>query len=204
MALATPALIVLALVTYYAGLFFFSNKAPKGLRLPPGPMGFPLIGSVFQYPRVHPWRVFAEWSKIYGKLFFLCGSQLRISSRHNTFVGPIINVTVLGRRTFILNSGKVATDLLESRSALYSDRPNLFGTVAAGQRSAIFQTRSVDPYFKPQRRLLHAGLNPRASRSYRSIQMEETMVLLNSLVEAPDDFGAHIRRLATMTPSEVR
>jgi len=79
MALPTPALIVLALVTYYAGLFFFSKKAPKGLRLPPGPTGFPLIGSVFQYPRVHPWRVFSEWSKIYGKSFLLCRSQLRIT-----------------------------------------------------------------------------------------------------------------------------
>jgi len=82
MALPTPALIVLALVTYYAGLFFFSNKAPKGLRLPPGPTGFPLIGNVFQYPRLHPWRVFAEWSKIYGMLFLLDKSQLL----HDTFV----------------------------------------------------------------------------------------------------------------------
>jgi len=34
--------------------------------------------------------------------------------------------------------------------------------------------------------------------------MEETMVLLNSLVEAPDDFGSHIRRLATMTTFRAR
>ena len=67
MALSTPALIVLALVIYYASLFLFSNNAPKGLRLPPGPRGFPLIGSLFQYPRVHPWRVFSQWSKVYGR-----------------------------------------------------------------------------------------------------------------------------------------
>lgn len=78
MAFPTPALIVLALVSYYAGLFFFSHKAPKGLRFPPGPMGFPLIGSVFQYPRVHPWRVFADWSKIYG-MFLLYKSPLHVT-----------------------------------------------------------------------------------------------------------------------------
>jgi len=71
MALSTPALIVLGLVIYYAGLFLFNN-APKGLRLPPGPKGFPLIGSLFQYPRVHPWRVFSQWSKIYGRSYLLC------------------------------------------------------------------------------------------------------------------------------------
>jgi len=65
MALPALVLIVLSLFIYYAGLFF-SIKAPKGLRLPPGPMGLPLIGSVFHFPRVHPWRVLTEWSKIYG------------------------------------------------------------------------------------------------------------------------------------------
>jgi len=71
MALPVLVLIVLALFIYYAGLVFFSNKAPKGLLLPPGPMGFPLIGSVFHFPRVHPWRVLAEWSKIYGASLLL-------------------------------------------------------------------------------------------------------------------------------------
>ena len=30
------------------------------------------------------------------------------------------------------------------------------------------------------------------------------MVLLKGLVDAPDDFGAHIRRLAIMTTSELQ
>jgi hypothetical protein len=40
---------------------------PKGLPLPPGPKGYPLIGSVFEMPIDKPWLVYDEWFKKYGK-----------------------------------------------------------------------------------------------------------------------------------------
>ena len=39
---------------------------PKGLPLPPGPKGYPLIGSLFDMPIDKPWLVYDEWRKIYG------------------------------------------------------------------------------------------------------------------------------------------
>ncbi|THU99936.1 hypothetical protein K435DRAFT_855184 [Dendrothele bispora CBS 962.96] len=35
----------------------------------------------------------------------------------------IVHIKVLGDRTIILNSAKVTNELLEKRSAIYSDRP---------------------------------------------------------------------------------
>ena len=41
---------------------------PKGLPLPPGPKGFPLIGNMFDMPVNKPWLVYEDWCKTYGKL----------------------------------------------------------------------------------------------------------------------------------------
>ena len=46
-----------------------SPRNPKGLPLPPGPKGYPLIGSLFDMPLVKPWLVYDEWRKTYGKSF---------------------------------------------------------------------------------------------------------------------------------------
>ena len=42
---------------------------PKGLPLPPGPKGFPLIGNLFDMPVEKAWVVYDEWRKTYGKTF---------------------------------------------------------------------------------------------------------------------------------------
>lgn len=44
------------------------------------------------------------------------------------FVGPIVHINVCGQHIVILNDIKTATDLLDSRAPIYSDRPrNIVG-----------------------------------------------------------------------------
>lgn len=38
----------------------------RGLPLPPGPKGYPIIGNLLDLPPDKPWVTFHEWSKIYG------------------------------------------------------------------------------------------------------------------------------------------
>ena len=94
-----------------------------------------------------------------------------------------------------MNSGKVALDILEARSGIYSDRPtNWMAGEIAGRKRAISLTPFMDPRFKISRRLLETGLSTRASKSYRPIQAQETQTLLQNLANAPEDFATHLRR----------
>jgi hypothetical protein len=72
--------------------------------LPPGPKGYPLIGNTFEVPHHHAWVTYADWAKESG---------------------DVISYRSFGHTTIILNSLKSATELLDQRSANYSDRPRM-------------------------------------------------------------------------------
>lgn len=44
------------------------QENPNNLPLPPGPKGYPIIGSLLDFPSQKPWLVYNDWFKIYGKL----------------------------------------------------------------------------------------------------------------------------------------
>ncbi|KAF8587510.1 hypothetical protein K439DRAFT_1337955 [Ramaria rubella] len=64
--------------------------------LPPGLRPLPIVGNIFQMPRSEEW---------------------------NTFKGDITYLTLLGNPMIILNSLKAVRELMDERSANYSNRP---------------------------------------------------------------------------------
>jgi hypothetical protein len=40
----------------------------KRAKLPPGPPGYPFLGSVLSFPKDQKWLTFADWAKQYGTL----------------------------------------------------------------------------------------------------------------------------------------
>ncbi|KAF8898066.1 cytochrome P450 [Gymnopilus junonius] len=145
------------LVFYYA---LSSKKRSK--HLPPGPRGLPIIGNVLQMPVEMPWMAFSEWGKTYG---------------------DIIQVNILGQPILIINSTRVAKELLDKRSAIYSDRPRF---VMAGDLVGYDETFVLQPYgenWRKQRRLIAQDFSLSSTPKYYSLQEKEAAILVRNLLK---------------------
>jgi hypothetical protein len=66
-----------ALAALFFGCIWFrrlkrgNTSNPRGLPLPPGPKGHPLIGNLFAHPVEKPWLVYKDWCKNYGDFFII-------------------------------------------------------------------------------------------------------------------------------------
>ena len=97
----------------------------------------------------------------------------------------------------MLSTIEAATDLLEKKGAIYSDRPYL---PMAGKLLGWDQIVSLSPYndrFRDIRRLMHKTLGSRGQREkvakYHDLQEQQTIRFLGMLLHTPEDFVAHIR-----------
>ncbi|KIJ66855.1 hypothetical protein HYDPIDRAFT_108787 [Hydnomerulius pinastri MD-312] len=148
-------------------------------KLPPGPPPTPVLGNISGLDARNPWKTYTKWAAEYGE---------------------IIYTQLLGQDIIVINSERVARDLLDRRSQNYSSRPaslipinQLFGT----EFSSIFL-----PYgdrWRLHRRLFHQAFNMNAASAFRPIQMQKAHELIMNFLLTPDDFAAHVQALSTST-----
>jgi hypothetical protein len=55
------------LVASLAVTYLWLKRRHRGLPLPPGPKGWPLIGNVFDIPTIKGWEVYHKWCKELGE-----------------------------------------------------------------------------------------------------------------------------------------
>ncbi|THV02348.1 cytochrome P450 [Dendrothele bispora CBS 962.96] len=152
------------------------------LRLPPGPTPLPILGNIHQIPVASPEEGFARWRQKYG---------------------DVIHLSILRSSLIVLNSLDSARDLLEKKSAIYSDRPRfVLLNELMGWHNASTHVR-YGPRFRKHRRFIHQTFNQQAALSLRPVQEKETLNLVRGFVDTPEQFAQHIRRFAAATIMKI-
>ena len=117
-------------------IFYIARRALRYQHhhpLPPGPPGLPWIGNVIGINTSAPWVTYAEWARTYGRLQNASNSSS--SNEADIYAGNVIYFQMLGKDVIIINSEKIAKELLEHRSRNYSDRPYLLINEMSGPSS---------------------------------------------------------------------
>ncbi|KAG2046890.1 cytochrome P450 [Suillus hirtellus] len=135
----------------------------------PGPRPLPFLGNALQLDTKRPWLTYTAWEKTYGKIF---------------------RTRVFGIDMIIINSETIAQELLEKRSANYSNRPVLRTNELAG---ISFNTVML-PYgetLRRHRRIFHQVLRAEVSISYHEIYSRHANELVINLLGATRDSLQH-------------
>ena len=168
-------------------------------RLPPGPKGYPIIGNLLDLPPTHVWEKFGTWGKQYGRLSFLlhvthvrCVCMLIEFFAH---AGGVTYINVLGQEMVILNSSKAAVDLLDKRSAIYSNRPIVvMGGEIVGWNRSLALTQ-YGPRFRDYRKYMSKLIGTRASMErFTPLQERETAKFVARVMADPGSLAHQIRK----------
>ncbi|ESK85381.1 cytochrome p450 [Moniliophthora roreri MCA 2997] len=163
------------LVLVCAWRIYLKFKGPRNL--PPGPKGYPIVGNFFQLNMNRLWHSLVEWKKIYG---------------------DIVYIRLFNQDVIILNSAKVAGDLLDRRAANYSQRPRmLVAEYLTG--GSIIALIGHGTRWRSMRRAAHEILNIKASVSYFPIHMREGIQLALDILDSPQECHDHVYRFTSFT-----
>jgi len=150
------------------------RRSVRGCRLPPGPVPLPVVGNLLSIDGQKPWVTYAEWATRYGDIYM---------------------IRVLQQDIIVINSEKIAKDLLDRRSRIYSDRPNLATREPWGW-SFNFGFAPYGDRWRSQRRIFHQAFRAEAALNYRPTQLRKAHQLALDILNAPHDYYDHIQRFS--------
>ncbi|KAL6299073.1 cytochrome P450 [Sparassis latifolia] len=148
------------------------RRRKSTLPLPPGPPADPIIGHLRKFSFAHQHELFREWAAKYG------------------------------HHLVVLNSLRVATDLMDKRSTKYSDRPSCTTLKLTGWDVSV-PFMEYGPRWKIHRKIFQGYFNENESLKYRAQQTKGAHVLLKDLLISPHEFTTLTQRFAMRGVLEI-
>ncbi len=172
------------------GLTLFWKLGFKDLEFPPGPKRVPVAGCALVMPTKNEHQTFSKWADEFGR---------------------IVGLKVFGQRLVLLNTSEVATELLNTRSSIYSHRPDfpmleMYATLPSSHLglTIIFCRMSFPKWnvgimntgstHRSARKMLGQSMNPKAIHLYRDIMANEVRCLSKYIRDSPSEYARHLRR----------
>ncbi|KAL5635231.1 hypothetical protein ACGC1H_003057 [Rhizoctonia solani] len=161
-----PLLIGLVVATSLLTYKVYNDRRHE-LSLPPSPRSYPLIGHLFSMPSEYEYLGFMR-----------LGEQLR---------SKIFSLSVFGTTIIVLNDKDDAANLLDKRSAIYSDRtcPPMVQEPSLLNWSDFGSLVSYGDRWRRYRRLMNPWLNKQAVAVHHGSQVHTTRELLQRLLDSP-------------------
>ncbi|KAI0336743.1 CyP450 monooxygenase [Cubamyces sp. BRFM 1775] len=154
----------------------WTDTTPKG-PLPPGPPGLPILGNLLDVPTANVEEKYRELNDKFGDVVYL---------------------NALGQPMLVLGTHNAAVDLLEKRSAVYSDRA-YSPMVDLGGFDWVLTLLRYGLRWRRHRRMFHQFFNPNVVTQYRPVQRAGVAQFLSRLLSTPDELREHIRNLFAAT-----
>ncbi|CEL56318.1 O-methylsterigmatocystin oxidoreductase OS=Aspergillus parasiticus GN=ordA PE=3 SV=1 [Rhizoctonia solani AG-1 IB] len=159
----------LVLIAPAFGWYYYKARSHKIAIHPPSPLYLPFFGHLFSLPS-GPEHV------LYAKL----GKDLK---------SDIIYLNLLGHDIIVLNSSQVASELLDKRSSMYSDRfcPLMFRDKSLFDWSTSPALLGYNDIWRHHRRMMNKWLNVRDVAQFHKTQETRTRSLLQRLLTVSNE-----------------
>jgi len=110
-------------------------------------------------------------------------------------LGDMVTVSIFGQPMIIVNSAKTAMEMMDKKSAIYSDRPVMqMGGELVGWKNTLVLIPYGDRH-RNYRKLFHQVIGSNATMSlFYPVEELETHRFLKLVLKNPDELVAHIRK----------
>ncbi|KAI1778543.1 putative cytochrome P450 oxidoreductase [Hypoxylon cercidicola] len=163
-----------ALILQQVARNFLKRRRRQGAKVPPGPNGWPFLGSAPELAAVDTngiIGIFKTWAQKHGS---------------------ITQFSVMGEKQVILTKDRDARELFVKRGAKYSDRgaPHAVEYISMKQ-SPGFRARDG---WRRQRSMMQSAINITSVNKYQSLMDNEATFTLNALLQSPSSFHGEFLR----------